>query len=109
MNGRGVNPSIWVRLGAVGQSSPQLKLSWQAGGGPDGMEGPLRRISGARGRGGLPGTTTSLGAPRARLFATGVSRKHIFSAATWRGEKPKHVDLGWPQDSEAHRVVIKMS
>lgn len=83
---------------AVGHSSPQLKLSWR---GLTEWKGPLRHISGARGRGGLPGTTTSLGEPRARRFATGVSRKHIFSAATWRTGKPKHVDLSWP-----HEILI---
>lgn len=68
---------------AVGHSS---RLSSSSAGGPlDGTDGGgLRRISGARGRGGgLPWAqqTTSLGTPRAHGFATGVSRKHMFSAA----------------------------
>lgn len=79
MNGRGVNPSIWVHLGAVGHSSPQLKLSWQAGGGPDGMEGTTaRHISGARGRGGLPWyNNVTLGPPSATVCNWSVSQAYL--------------------------------
>lgn len=50
MNERGENPSIWIRLGTVGHSSPSAQAQLRRGL-RSGMEGPRPRISGARGRG----------------------------------------------------------
>lgn len=100
MNGRGVNPSIWIRpRGLLAIACLQLKLS-SAGrrGLRSGMEGPRRHISGARGRGGLPACLpaqrTSLGTPRAHLVCNwSVSQAHLL-ACDMSGEKPnKHVGI----------------
>lgn len=65
------------------------------------MEG-RRRISGARGRGGLSAcfaclhNERHLGRPERIWFATGVSRKHMyFPSCDMSGEKPnEHVGVG---------------
>lgn len=100
MNGRGVNraPGTVSGLLAIARlSSSSATLEF---GGPCGNGGATHQWGEGSGWAGCLDTTTSLGTPRAHRFATGVSRKHIFSRLRHEGEEPKHVDLGWPPASQ---------
>lgn len=115
MNGRGVEPSIWISVGAVGHS---FALSSSSAGKSKKKKGLLGRYHcdtsvGRRVGVGCAGPAgkTSLGAPRAHglqleCLACIIPSRHRHGGARYL---PKHVVLGWsakPEGSPRGEVML---